>query len=629
MKKILLAGVILLNLVIQTASYAQPSSTAAFVAQPADADSSQRRAGYQARVHEMLTWGISTSAKVGSNDLVTVAAQLALKENLPYCSKKVIELMGIKEPGQKGNGPFWMFPVTTIAFLGKDVLSNEAKQAIREAWRVNMQTRGDTENHWAMYYSSLYLMSELYPHEPENTWYNGKSSDENLHESKEYLINWMNIATSIGQGEFNVPNYIAEYAIPMAMLATWAKDPEMKKRGQMMLEWIYSDFAANTLQGVIHGPNARADDISIVEPWNCMASNFAWLLFGNTPPTRGYSGWGVLYASIAQDYELPEVIYKIARSKQDPLLQEDLKRTRRRWRNIDVLMAPVYKTNYMTQDYAVGSYQGGLVDPIQTHGWDIMWNVGDPRGVHNTMFSMNPISSTDELETCFTAVPDEMPKRVMQEGKPSYDFPGKLLGSSRYEQIYQNLDTIVALYDIPEGTRFPHINGFFSKDLTSVTIDKSGWIFAKGGNTYLAYRPLADYTFQPISAEKSWLPGTSMKGGDKRLYSPHLKNGTILQVASAKEFKDFEAFKERIRSLPFVYRLEPKPTVSMTTIRGNRITCTFGQEPILNGNVVDYTQWKLFQGTYLNADKNAHKLTITHGNLRRVLDFNSVTTQDN
>ena len=68
-----------------------------------------------------------------------------------------------------------------------------------------------------------------------------------------------------------------------------------------------------------------------------------------------------------------------------------------------------------------------------------------------------------------------------------------LPAGSRFEQVFQDLDTVIALYDIPPGTRFPHINGFFSKDLADVTQDPSGWIFARGGNAYLAYRPLAAY----------------------------------------------------------------------------------------------------------------------------------------
>ncbi len=53
----------------------------------------------------------------------------------------------------------------------------------------------------------------------------------------------------------------------------------------------------------------------------------------------------------------------------------------------------------------------------------------------------------------------------MVRSKKTYDMPDKFLGGSPYEHIFQDEDTVIVLYDIPRETRFPHINGFFSKDL--------------------------------------------------------------------------------------------------------------------------------------------------------------------
>jgi hypothetical protein len=613
-----------LTLIAAVQLAAQPSFTAPAPAPVVRIQADLRRAAYEARVDEVITWRASL-AKPGAllTDMGIIAAKLVRREDAELCSRSVIELM--KDPG---TGPFWMFPAVSVAYLGRDQLSPEARKSIRDAWRKVMQVRGDTENHWVMYYMSLYLMSELYPDEPAASWYSGKSSAENLTESREYLIHWMDLATTVGQGEFNPTHYIGEYAIPMMFLAAWAQDPEMRLRGQMKLDWLFADLAENTLNGVLHGANARTDDTSVIERWNALASFFSWIAFGNTPPPAGYGGWGIYFAIAARPYDVPEVIYRIAVDREGDFLQRDSKRTRRRWRNSDVLLAPIYKTNYSRRDYAVGSYQGGLSDPIQAHVWDVTWAVPDPRGVHNTMFSMHPISSGYDMQTYFTELPDQMTKGVTKEGKASYDSPDKFLGCSRFEQVFQDLDTVIALYDIPAGTRFPHINGFFSKDLVNLTVDPSGWIFAQGGNAFLAYRPLADYELKPVARIKSSWTGERADTGDKRLYSPHLKNGTIVQAASASEFKDFAAFQAAIRALPLEFRLEPVPTVKFTTLRGKQVVCTYGAAPVVNGQPVDYTKWKLFEGPYLNAEKGSRQLTLTHGRLERVLDFNTLTITD-
>ncbi|MDI1248564.1 MAG: hypothetical protein PSV13_06740 [Lacunisphaera sp.] len=603
---------------------AQPSHLGPIPARIVVTHADQRRAAYEARVDEVLAWRVGL-AKPGEllPDMAVIAAKLARREDGELCSRSVIALM--QEPG---SGPFWMFPVVNIAYLGRDQLSPEAKKSIRDAWRSVMQIRGDTENHWVMYYTSLYLMAELYPNDPATSWYNGKSSAENLAEARAYLIDWMDLATTVGQGEFNPTHYIGEYAIPMLFLASWAEDPAMRQRGRMKLDWLFADLAENSLEGVLHGANARTDDTSVIERWNALATFFNWICFGNTPPPAGYGGWGLYFATAAKAYDVPEVIYRIAVDRGGDFLQRDLKRTRRRWRNSDVQLAPIYKTNYSRRDYAVGSYQGGLSDPIQAHVWDVTWAVPDPRGVHNTMFSMHPVSSGFDMQTYFTELPDQMTKGVTKEGKASYDSPDKFLGCSRFEQVFQDLDTVIALYDIPPGTRFPHINGFFSKDLVNLTVDPSGWIFAQGGNAYLAYRPLAPYELQPVARIKSSWTGERADTGDKRLYSPHLKNGTIVQAASAGEFKDFAAFQAAIRALPLEFKLDPVPTVRFTTLRGKAVVCTYGAAPVVDGQAVDYTRWKLFEGPYLNAEKGSRKLTLTHGRLERVLDFNTLTITD-
>ena len=612
--KLSVRALLLLSLVAAPALRAQPSYTAAPPATAPVEDPAFRRAAYLARVQEAVTWR-ATQAKpedpttVG---LADVAAKLALRQDAALCSERVIELM--KTPT---GDMFWMFPVTSISYLGRDQLTPAAKAAIREAWRTYMPLRGDTENHWAMYYTSLYLMAQLWPNEPCERWFNGKTSTENFNESRDYLIHWMGLATTIGQGEYDCTHYIGEYSIPMLYLATWAKDPAMRQRGKMMLDYVMADYAVETLNGMYIGSHARTDDKTVLEKWNGLASFFGWLMLGNCPPTVGYGGWGPYFAVAAQYYELPEVIYRIGTDRPAAYTHYEQKRTRHRWRYSDERNPAVYKTTYITKDYAVGSDQGGLLQPIQQHSWDVTWAVPDPRGVHNTIFSTQPYFGPHELMMYFTEMPDHMPAAVTFQGKPTYISEAKLLGGSPYEQIFQQDDTVVVLTNVPKGENFEQVNGFFSKDLAKLEEDKSGWIFAAGGKAYIAYRPLAPYEWQPLDV------------GGKRLRSPHGKNGTLVQVAAAGEFKIWDDFKAAILALPLQITLAPTPAVKFTTLRGKNIECAYGAAPRVDGRTVDYAkEWRLFKGPYLNADVGSGTLTMTHGRLKRVLDFNTLTSTD-
>lgn len=586
----------------------------------------QRLAAYHARVDEVLQWRagrVDLNNIPGTMDMASISILLTLGRDIEACNERVLQMMA--EPG---TGPFWMFPAVCVAFTGRELLSPEARASIREAWRTTRQLRGDTENHWVMYYASLYLMSELYPNEPAETWYTGRSSEENLAEAREWLIHWMDTTTTVGQGEFNTTHYIGEYAIPMLFMATWAKDPAMKQRGRMMLDWMFAELATVSLNGVLRGPNARSDEGSVIERWNALASYFSWLLFGNTPPPAGFGGWGLYFAPVAKNYVLPEVIHRIAVERDGDYVQRDRARTRRFWRYSDELSPPVYKTNYLRHDYAVGSTQGIVNDVIQAHVWDITWREEDPRGKHPTMFSLHPHSSGRMMQAQFATYPEPMPVGVTFEGKPSYDSPDKVLGGSPYEKVFQDLDTVIALYDIAPGERFEHVNGFFSKDLRDVTEDVSGWIFARGGNAFLAYRPLAPYHWIPyLHYNGGWAKVRDDLGG-RVLTSPHLKNGTIVQAAAAAEFESFEAFKTAMRALPLEFTLEPVPSVRFTTLRGKAVAFTYGETPVVDGVPLDYSKWKLFEGPYLNAEVGGRKLTVTHGRLQRVLDFNTLTIKD-
>ncbi len=607
---------LVLSIAAAVSMRAQPSFAGPMPSPAAEPDADVRREAYHQRINEVLHW-YSAQAKPGvPYGREVILAKLALREDRAEVSRSVITYM--KDPG---TGPFWMFPVVAMSLLGQDQLTPAAKQALRDMWRTTYQVRGDTENHWAMYYISLYLISELYPNEPAETWYTGKSSAENLAEAREYLIHWMDLATTVGQGEFNPTGYIAEYAVPLSYLSTWAKDPAMRLRGHMMLDLLFSELAENSLNGMLRGPNARTDEGNVIERWNAITSYFNWLLFGNTVPPAGYGGFGMFFALAAKNYDVPEVMYRIAVDRDRDFVARDLKRTRRRWRLSDQLMPPIYKTSYMRKDYAVGSYQGGLADPIQTHVWDVTWAVPDPRGVHNTMFSLHPYSSNDSMQMYFSTFPEPMIPNLAVEGKPSYDTPTKVVGSSPYERVFQDRDTVIALYDIPPGTRFPQINGFFSKDLVNLTADKSGWIFAQGGNTYLAYRPLAAYKWIPyLHRNGGWAKEEKNLGG-QLLVSEFLKNGTIVQAASADEFRSFAAFQAAINSLPLEFKPEPVPVVKMTTLRGTRVVFTYGQAPLVNGARLDYSKWKLFESPYLNAEQGSRRITISYGRMQRVLDF--------
>jgi hypothetical protein len=531
-----------------------------------------------------------------------IASKLRLHEDAGLCSQRLQELLA--EPT---GDMFWMFPVTAIAYLDQGQLTEPARQMLRRSFKTYMPYRGDTENHWLLYYTSLYLMSQMWPEQGGGQWYTGKSSAENMREAEGWIDSWVRLTTTRGQGEYDSPHYMGLYFLSMSYLAEWAKDPAMKKRATMMLDYLMADYAAENLDGIYVGAHSRLYDRPVLEKWLNPSSDFGWVLFGLGRPLDPPDGYIIFYV-LASAYEPPEILKRIATDREHPYTHYELKRTRNRWRFFDDLHGPVYKTTYVRKEYAVGSDQGGTLQPIQEHSWDLTWNVPDARGVQNTFFTLHPYSSLRELQTYFTFPPDIGIADVVSS-KKSYDSPDKFVGGSPYEQIFQDQDTVIVLYDIPPDTRFPHINGFFSKDLAEVREDPSGWIFARGGDALIACRPLQPYSWKPI------------EGGGKRLFSPWLKNGMVVQVAARSEFKDAEAFRQAILALPLEFKLSPLPTVRFRSLRGKSLSFTYGQ-------TLDRGHWPLFGGPYVEAAVDSEQLTLKYGKMRRVLDFRRLTVTD-
>ena len=572
-------------------------------------DEASRLADFQARRDSLIDYyaDVVPEEDLTRGGYYEIAANLYRERRLDWVLARLDSILSQPPRGDM----FWMFPFVTAYFAGEDVLPQSYRERLRDLWRTYMPYRGDTENHWALYYSTLYLMAEAHPGEPGETWYTGKSSEENLAEARDYLLHWMELTTTIGQGEYDSPHYIDVYIVPMALLYAHAADPAMRRRAQMMLEYFLADFAVESIGGLYGGAFSRIYEWEIIEPFRAQAPRFAWLLWSNVP----FQPNGLPLVLALSGYVPPRILHEIATDRSTPYAHRELKRTRHRIRHSDVRNAPVYKYSFVRPEYVLGSSQGGLLQPIQQQTWGLVWQADDPRGLHNVLFSVQPYSSPVEGTMYFAEHPDMVTELIVRS-KREYDSPDKLSGGSPYEQVFQHEDALVALYDIPKGTRFPHVSAFFSKDLARVEEDASGWIFARGGDAFIAYYPLAPYTWSPL------------EGRDRRLHSPHLKNGLVLQVAPSSSFPSFEAFVDAVRSLPLETATAPTPRVRFRSLGGDLLEAAYGDTPRVNGSPIDYDSWELFDGPFLEAEKGSRRLEMRHGKLRRLLDFTTLTIRD-
>ena len=194
------------------------------------------------------------------------------------------------------------------------------------------------------------------------------------------------------------------------------------------------------------------------------------------------------------NFECPKIIRDIANDRNTDYEQFSYKRGRQKHRDLDKWSsidssydseyhAPVYKYDYMTKDYCLGSMQGGIVQPIQQQSWSLVFN-SDTH--HNIITGLNPYVSEDELGMFFPEYPSFQLERIGAV-KKGYTNENKWEGGSPYEHIYQNKNVLVALYDLPDSEKYHHVDIYIP--LTAIPLD-SAWIPAgqDGGGEWKAYQ---------------------------------------------------------------------------------------------------------------------------------------------
>ncbi len=522
---------------------------------------------------------------------------------------RMIEEM-LVDPSASSRGMFVIYELMAAYLYGRDELPAELRERIWQSFRTRPLYRGDTENHLVMYYTGLYLAAQTWKGYGGKHWYTGKSSEENFREAEGWLNHWIKTTTTIGQGEFDSPTYHIVFLAPMVVLYQFAEDPAMKRKAEMMMHYLLADFAVEHLQGMYCGAHSRDYPYDAVEPKRAPMTAWAWLYFGQTAPVMRP---GIVAAALSS-YRMPEIIHHIATDRSRPYVHTETKRVRNVIRFSDQRNPLVYKYTYMTKNFALGSMQGGILQPIQEHTWDVTFVSEKPNA---TLFTIHPFISGRELGMFF---PEEMKFTVDEVARfhTYYGKEDKWVSSSPYERTFQHKNALIVLYNISKGTRFEHIDGFFPKDLDERVYEpfksesplESRWIFCRAGSTYIAYFPLKPYDW--IEEDECW-----------RLRSHELKNGCIVEVASADEYSSFEDFQKAILSNKLIIvDFDQNLTVDYMTSAGNQMQFAYDGERLLNGRPIDFASYKLFNGPFLNAEVGSRKLEMRYKEMKLTLNFN-------
>ena len=490
---------------------------------------------------------------------------------------------------------FWMYGCAGLYYATQDILRPQYKERIRWCWKHYTPYRGDTENHFLMYYGTLFLMSQAWPDLPYTEWFMGKSSKAIYKESKEYLDRWIDETVRYGQTEWDSPRYGYYYITPLVLLAEYTKDSRMKHRFEMMLEYMLADYAVEYLNGCYCGAHSRVSDECAIDPRSAEMTSYGEYFFEDLVK---HLQPDVAFVAMT-NFECPDIIRNIAKDRSEPYEHYELKRGRTTLRYTDIRNVPVYKYDYMTQDYCLGSMQGGIVQPIQQQSWSLVFNSTKP---HNIVTGLHPYVAADELGMFFPEYPGFMLERIGST-KAGYKDENKWVGGSPYEKIYQKKNILVALYDLPDSVKYHRVDLFIPENLhplgtSDTTPDNSyfypGWAVFQYDSTLVGIYMLSKYSKYKTPGGERWM-------------SPGNSSGYVIYCESLREMTA-KAFEDKINKL------------SVLRTKDHLLLQDQGHTISLDRSMHDDNVW-LFKSKFLESKKGSGILTMKQGSKKRVLDF--------
>lgn len=522
---------------------------------------------------------------------------------------ELIEMAGREyEPG-----PFNIYPGIVLLNRWEDRMPTAAVESIKSMFFDSWQQRGNTENHWLMYYVGNLLAAERWPHEPK--MWNGLPPAAMQAEASRWILGMIRRTATIGHYEYDSTGYHTEHFIPYLALAEQAADPYMRRQALQMVQLLLADMALEYFHGAYAGGHGREGNVNT---WTQVGPGQAlnYLYFGDEEfePERHCQTYAT-FASAAS-FRPPAVLAAIALDRQTPHAVCKTKPPRAIYRHVEHEPEPVHKYTWMSRSFALGSTQTGLpgppAAPIDLTSWDLTWR--GPR--HQAKICCNhPYRSYRR----FSAFLPDLPQRVgrhVATGKPHMQVADRLFGASPYEYMMQHEGALIVLYRIPPDDETPYVNCFLPKG--HLWSEQDGWLLGDLGDFYVGLRPIGDYQWQDVhesGKDGNWLHGWLLRIQD-------LHAGLLLEAGESQDFESFEDFcRQRTQSQVELQGWPQGGRVSMQTCAGVTLELDVDGEHRIDGTPIDYEGYPLFDGPGVTAPLNSGRSSFRHTDQVLELDF--------
>ncbi|HPD29812.1 MAG TPA: DUF1080 domain-containing protein [Phycisphaerae bacterium] len=401
--------------------------------------------------------------------------------------------------------------------------------------------------------------------------------------------------------EYNSPCYVEKEIGCLVMVAEWAEDPRLRQIAELGLDVLFAEHAALNLEGMLCGPACRvyqpAHDGILPAEFNHNSRRDAqcsgsypcmYMLFDQGRPHY----YGVLGAPLlaTSRYVPPKAVTALATAGPERGCYEFKARRPGRYHNLlrakpgqsspppEVFSSRVYA--WVTPDFILGSFQE--VDGL----------FGASRAL--PLSSVLRISGSTRRAVYADLVPAEREASATST-VDCVQYKNVVLGRGSVGQAY-----------------------LATKEFDEVA-EQQGWIFARAGGTFLAYRV--------IGAAWKWAGADdpSVFGDFVKFENPQAP--FVLEVAGTSDYKgDFSRFRADV--LDNTIKQEENTVSYESCSQGNAgpsaerftLTLRYGQLPLLDGQPLDLEGYGTFESPYLNSAWDSGIVNLRYGSERLMVN---------
>ncbi|MBN1250185.1 MAG: hypothetical protein JXC32_21150 [Anaerolineae bacterium] len=395
----------------------------------------------------------------------------------------------------------------------------------------------------------------------------GRTGQWHRERGERMALVWLRHRGTGGFAAWDSPNAFEAELVALAHLMDLSETEAVWQLVTVTMDKLLFTLALNTYRGVFGATQGAADVTSIKGGLLAATAGISRLLWGQGVFNHHLAG--VVSMACMEDYQLPPLIPDIAMTSREELWNRECHVTG------DAEAETVNKVTYRTPDFLLASAQD--YHPGEPGGRQHVWQA--TLGPEAVVYTTHP--------ACV--------------GRGEGHAPGFWLGNATLPRVAQWKDVLIAIYDVPEDDWMGYTHAYFPTyafDAHALLENAQGqaWAFAQKGEGYVAIT---------ASQGLSWI--TQGPAAYRELRSYGHDAVWCCQMGRAAWDGDFEAFQERVLSLPVVF---DKLVVRFDTLRGE--TLTFGWEgPILrNGEEVPLSGFRHYENPYCVTDLGALEMEI-------------------